>query len=124
MKKNIPFLLALTVILACSPRKNGFVNRKYQGFTTQYNVLFNGKEALKSELTQREKSYKDNFYAPYIKLLTYEEQVSASAMENLGVSGNDEGVPPADFIETMLQTIAFLQVEITLERFKLQKLKP
>ena len=97
MKKNIPFLLALTVILACSPRKNGFVNRKYQGFTTQYNVLFNGKEALKSELTQREKSYKDNFYAPYIKLLTYEEQVSASAMENLGVSGNDEGVPPADF---------------------------
>ncbi|MFT3918284.1 tetratricopeptide repeat protein [Cloacibacterium sp.] len=97
MKKNIPFLLALTVILACSPRKNGFVNRKYQGFTTQYNVLFNGKEALKSELTQREKSYKDNFYAPYIKLLTYEEQVSASSMENLGVSGNDEGVPPADF---------------------------
>ena len=58
---------------------------------------YNGKEALKSELIQREKSYKDNFYAPYIKLLTYEEQVSASAMENLGVSGNDEGVPPADF---------------------------
>ena len=97
MKKNIPFLLALTIILACSPRKDGFVNRKYQGFTTQYNVLFNGQEALKSELTNREKSYKDNFYAPYIKLLTYEEQASASTMDNLGFSPNTEGVPPSDF---------------------------
>lgn len=97
MKKNIPFLLALTIILACSPRKDGFVNRKYQGFTTQYNVLFNGKEALKSELTNREKSYKDNFYAPYIKLLTYEEQASASTMDNLGFTPNTEGVPPSDF---------------------------
>ena len=97
MKKNIPFLLALTIILACSPRKDGFVNRKYQGFTTQYNVLFNGQEALKSELTNREKSYKDNFYAPYIKLLTYEEQVSASAMDNLGFTPNTEGVPSSDF---------------------------
>ncbi len=97
MKKNIPFLLALTIILACSPRKDGFVNRKYQGFTTQYNVLFNGQEALKSELTNREKSYKDNFYAPYIKLLTYEEQASASTMDNLGFTPNKEGVPPSDF---------------------------
>ena len=97
MKKNIPFLLALTIILACSPRKDGFVNRKYQGFTTQYNVLFNGQEALKSELTNREKSYKDNFYAPYIKLLTYEEQASASTMDNLGFTPNTEGVPPSDF---------------------------
>ena len=97
MKKNIPFLLALTIILACSPRKDGFVNRKYQGFTTQYNVLFNGQEALKSELTNREKSYKDNFYAPYIKLLTYEEQASASSMDNLGFTPNTEGVPPSDF---------------------------
>lgn len=97
MKKNISFLLALTIILACSPRKDGFVNRKYQGFTTQYNVLFNGQEALKSELTNREKSYKDNFYAPYIKLLTYEEQASASTMDNLGFTPNTEGVPPSDF---------------------------
>ena len=97
MKKNISLLLALTIILACSPRKDGFVNRKYQGFTTQYNVLFNGQEALKSELTNREKSYKDNFYAPYIKLLTYEEQASASTMDNLGFSPNTEGVPPSDF---------------------------
>lgn len=83
--------------MACSPRKDGFVNRKYQGFTTQYNVLFNGQEALKSELTNREKSYKDNFYAPYIKLLTYEEQASASTMDNLGFTPNKEGVPPSDF---------------------------
>lgn len=97
MKKNIPFLLVLMIILACSPRKDGFINRKYQGFTTQYNVLFNGQEALKSELLQREKSYKDNFYAPYIKLLTYEEQASSSAMGNLGFSDDEDSGPQINF---------------------------
>lgn len=99
MKKNIPFLLILTTILACSPRKDGFINRKYQGFTTQYNVLFNGQEALKSELTNREKSYKDNFYAPYIKLLTYEEQISPENMGNLGFSSQAGTTPPSDFFK-------------------------
>ncbi len=99
MKKNIPFLLILTTILACSPRKDGFINRKYQGFTTQYNVLFNGQEALKSELANREKSYKDNFYAPYIKLLTYEEQISPENMGNLGFSSQAGTTPPSDFFK-------------------------
>ena len=121
MKKNIPFLLALTIILACSPRKDGFVNRKYQGFTTQYNVLFNGQEALKSELTNREKSYKDNFYAPYIKLLTYEEQASASTMDNLGFTPNTEEYRLPISLEMMRQTTALVIQEILLVLYKLQK---
>ena len=97
MKKNILFLLLLSIILACSPRKNSYVNRKYQGFTTFYNVLFNGEEALSTELNDRNKAYRDNFHEPFIRLLTYEEQISGTEMENLGIDDSQTGVPPKDF---------------------------
>lgn len=45
-----------------------------KGFSTYYNTLFNAKDALNSEFTTRDKGHKDNFYAPYIPILTYEEQ--------------------------------------------------
>ena len=97
MKKNILLFLIFTLFLACSPRKNGYVNRQYQSFTTFYNVLFNGEDALNTELKHREKSHRDNFYAPYIKLLTYDEQVSSSEMENLGMQDSDDMSPPPGF---------------------------
>ncbi len=106
MKKNILLLLVFTVILACSPRKNGFVNRKYQGLTTFYNVLFNGEDALNTELKQRENSHKDNFNAPYIKLLTYDEQISSSEMENLGMQDSDDMTPPPGFYKTQASEIS------------------
>ena len=104
MKKYILLALGSAVFLACSPRKDGYLNRKYQGFTTFYNVLFNGEEALNADLKQRDKSYRDNFHAPYIKLLTYEEQISSAQMENLGVSDNEEGVAPEDFYRDDTET--------------------
>ncbi|SIS36239.1 protein involved in gliding motility SprE [Chryseobacterium shigense] len=45
-----------------------------KGFNTYYNTLFNAKDALNSEFTSRDKDHKDNFYAPYIPILTYEDQ--------------------------------------------------
>ena len=104
MKKNILLFLIFTLFLACSPRKNGYVNRQYQSFTTFYNVLFNGEDALNTELKQREKSHRDNFYAPYIKLLTYDEQVSSSEMENLGMQDSDDMSPPPGFYNDDVQS--------------------
>ena len=40
----------------------------------------------------------------YIKLLTYEEQISSAQMENLGVSDNEEGVAPEDFYRDDTET--------------------
>jgi hypothetical protein len=54
-EKIYTFLLASDDYLGLFAKKRWLFNRKYQGFTTQYNVLFNGQEALKSELTNREK---------------------------------------------------------------------
>lgn len=93
MKKNILLFLILMITLACTPRKNAFINRKYQSFTTYYNTLFNGEDAYNTELKQREKNYRDNFNEPYIKLLTFDEQISDT--ENLELT--EEGVPPVNF---------------------------
>ena len=79
--------------MACSPRKDGYLNRKYQKFHHFLQCFVQWKEALNAELKQRDKSYRDNFHAPYIKLLTYEEQISSAQMENLGVSDNENGLP-------------------------------
>lgn len=123
MKKNILLFLLLTLILACSPRKNGYVNRKYQSFTTFYNVLFNGEDALNTELKQRDKSYRDNFYAPYIKLLTYDEQISSAQMENLGVEDSEEGVAPSDFYKNDDLSVSNGGVSTGVSALKITELK-
>lgn len=74
MRKNLSLLIIFSVFLACSPRKNGTTNRAVQNFSTYYNTLFNSKDALEAELSARKKSHQDNFYSPYIQLLTYDEQ--------------------------------------------------
>ena len=65
-----------------------------KGFFSYYNTLFNSKDALQTELKNRDKSHRDNFYDPYIPLLTYEDQPVGSTFQTGGVFGNDEPVPP------------------------------
>jgi len=73
-----------------------------KGFSTYYNTLFNAKDALNTEFQTRDKAHKDNFYAPYIPILTYEDQPlgsdlgqSAAFAENSmkmgGINGRGEG---------------------------------
>jgi len=76
MKKNILFLLVICIVASCATKtkKPEQRSRLLKGFSTYYNTLFNAKDALNSEFTTRDKGHKDNFYAPYISILTYEEQ--------------------------------------------------
>ena len=76
MKKNILFLLAACIVVSCATKvKRPEQRSKFlKGFSTYYNTLFNAKDALNSEFTTRDKGHKDNFYAPYIPILTYENQ--------------------------------------------------
>ncbi|MEZ4852979.1 gliding motility protein [Flavobacterium sp.] len=60
-KKIILFLLGLFVI-ACSVKKDKFINRNYHALTTQDNVLYNGNLALTSGLEELELTYRDNFW--------------------------------------------------------------
>ncbi len=76
MKKNILFLLVICLIASCATKTKKPEQRSklLKGFSTYYNTLFNAKDALNSEFTARDKGHKDNFYAPYIPILTFEEQ--------------------------------------------------
>ncbi|WP_128414342.1 tetratricopeptide repeat protein [Chryseobacterium sp. Leaf394] len=76
MKKNILFLMAAIFVVSCSTKvKKPEARSKFiKGFSTYYNTLFNAKDALNTEFENRDKAHKDNFYAPYIPILTYEEQ--------------------------------------------------
>lgn len=76
MKKNILFLLVICLVASCATKTKKPEQRSklLKGFSTYYNTLFNAKDALNSEFTNRDKGHKDNFYAPYISILTFEEQ--------------------------------------------------
>ncbi|WEK68821.1 MAG: tetratricopeptide repeat protein [Candidatus Chryseobacterium colombiense] len=104
MKKKILFLLTSCIVISCGMKvKKPEQRSKFlKGFSTYYNTLFNAKDALNSEFQTRDKAHKDNFYAPYIPILTYEDQPlgsdlgqSAAFAENSmkmgGVNGRGEG---------------------------------
>ena len=76
MKKNILFLLTLCIVASCATKTKKPEQRSkfMKGFSTYYNTLFNAKDALDNEFETRDKAHKDNFYAPYIPILTYEDQ--------------------------------------------------
>lgn len=100
MKKSIFLLLVITIIFACSPRKDAFINRKMQGFTTYYNTLYNSKDALNTEMKNRKKSYQDNFYEPYIRILKTETQPLGSNLATNPTFGNTNNSANAAFRST------------------------
>lgn len=81
MKKPLLLLLSVIVLGACSSRKKTNDSTFLKGFFTYYNTLFNSKDALETELKNRDKSHQDNFYAPYIQILTYEDAVSDAVLD-------------------------------------------
>lgn len=66
MKKHtskLVVILGLAVFaVACSTKKDRFVNRNYHALTTKYNVLFNGNEAFIKGEEDLFKNYQDNFW--------------------------------------------------------------
>jgi len=104
MRKKILFLLTACIVVSCGMKvKKPEQRSKFlKGFSTYYNTLFNAKDALNTEFQTRDKAHKDNFYAPYIPILTYEDQPlgsdlgqSAAFAENSmkmgGINGRGEG---------------------------------
>ena len=93
MKKNIFFLLsAIMILVACKSRSNEKKSGTLAGFSSYYNTIFNSKEALAEEIRLRESSHKDNFYAPYISLLKYDEQMLGSDFDENSIFADDAPV--------------------------------
>ncbi len=91
MKKNILFFLTIILLAACnSQQKKQSTSVGMKGFYTYYNTLFNSKEALEFEINERKKSHQDNFFAPYITLLTTEEQTLGSDVDGANSMFSDD----------------------------------
>jgi tetratricopeptide (TPR) repeat protein len=57
------FLFGLALfIVACSVKKDRFINRKMHSITSEYNILYNGNLALDTGLENLKATFKDNFW--------------------------------------------------------------
>ncbi|WP_218141441.1 type IX secretion system periplasmic lipoprotein PorW/SprE [Flavobacterium terrigena] len=52
----------ITILLACSTKKDNFVNRKWHSVNTEYNTLYNGDVALQKGIEDVKATYSDNFW--------------------------------------------------------------
>ncbi len=59
--KRILYFFLIFLVVACSTKKNRFLNRNYHGLVTKYNVFYNGKLAYDKGLDQVEKTFKDDY---------------------------------------------------------------
>ena len=60
--KYISSSLLLILVVACSTKKNSFVNRNWHAVNSEYNVLYNGDVALQLGINDLKSGYKDNFW--------------------------------------------------------------
>lgn len=111
MKKYIYLLFALLLLWACGSNKktqNKSVGLK--GFYAFYNTLFNGKEALNTEINNRKKEYKDNFYAPYIPLITTDEEIAAEGDLDTPSLSFSTDFPEENLSNNTNQNLSVLQI--------------
>ena len=66
-------VILLLLFSSCSTRKNTFPNRAYHNTTARFNVLFNGKEAMKAGEADLETKTKDN-YTTLLPIYNYPPQ--------------------------------------------------
>lgn len=50
------------ILVACSTKKNSYVNRKFHSTTTKYNVMYNGDLALDAGLKELKNTYQDDYW--------------------------------------------------------------
>jgi len=63
--KGLLYILAalfLTVMIACSTKKNTAMSRGYHSVTTKYNILYNGRLAYEKGIESLKEKYYDDFY--------------------------------------------------------------
>ncbi|MFV8225316.1 tetratricopeptide repeat protein [Christiangramia aquimixticola] len=60
--RYILFLLASVSIIACSRKKDTFVNRNFHAVTAEYNILYNGQVAYEQGREEISQNYADNYW--------------------------------------------------------------
>ena len=75
--KYFIFIFIASILIACSTKKDKFINRNFQAVNTEFNVLYNGELALQAGLNEVRDTYVDNFWdvLPIERMQTGEEAV-------------------------------------------------
>ena len=78
--------------IACSTKKNTFVNRNYHAVTTEYNVLYNGNLALDAGINDLKTTYNDNFWdlLPVERMQLTEEEMTPNDKRNANFDRAEE----------------------------------
>jgi hypothetical protein len=83
LKNRLIKLLLLSgifgILIACSTKKDRFLNRKFQALNTKYNVMYNGDLALQKGIEDLKTQYNDDFWA----LLPVERMVDSKTPSTL-----------------------------------------
>ncbi len=61
-KTILPLVGLLLLVLACSTKKDAFINRNWHALNTKYNVLYNGNIAFEQGREELKASYRDDFW--------------------------------------------------------------
>ena len=74
----------LFFLIACSVKKDKFINRNFHSVTTKYNVLYNGNVALNKGIDELKLTYKDNFWEilPIERTTEVEEAIPTGQTKN------------------------------------------
>ena len=85
-KKIVLIFTLLAVVFSCSTGKDTVINRNYHALTTKFNVLFNGKEALKKGVDAINDGYKDDWFKQLpIEPIKFEEDKIVIPKYNSGM---------------------------------------
>lgn len=96
------FLIAF--LIACSTKKDRFVNRKFQGLNTEFNVLYNGNIALEAGLNDIVLNYGDNYWEtlPIERMQPTEEEILPGQNKNANFEKAEEKATKAIQKRSML----------------------
>lgn len=79
-------------LIACSVKKDKFINRNFHAVTTEYNVLYNGNLALDKGLVDLKATYQDNFWEmlPIERMPDNEEAILPGQTKNANFERAEE----------------------------------
>ncbi|RZJ55109.1 MAG: gliding motility protein, partial [Flavobacterium sp.] len=82
--KYILYVGVAGLLIACSTKKNSFVNRNFHAVTTEYNVLYNGEIALQAGIDGLKDTYTDDFWEilPVERMQATEEEMGPTDAKN------------------------------------------
>lgn len=82
--KYISLLAFGGLLIACSTKKNSFVNRNWHAVNTEYNTLYNGDLALQAGITELKTAYTDDFWGilPVERMQLTEEEMGPTDKKN------------------------------------------